>query len=231
MPRPNLLLSTFFLSATVSAALMLFHTTACHAQDRSDFILLPDPALTGELSIEECLAARRSVRSYADRPLTMQEISQVLWAAQGITSDWGGRTAPSAGALYPMKIFLVAGEVENLDAGVYLYDPLAHALDPVRDGDYRDELMAAAVDQACVGAAPASLVISAIPSITEVKYGDRSMRYIDNEAGAVCENVYLQCQALGLGTVCIGAFYDDQVADICSPEVVPRLIMPFGARQ
>ncbi|HDS30084.1 MAG TPA: SagB/ThcOx family dehydrogenase [Firmicutes bacterium] len=193
-------------------------------------INLPEPSLKGEISIEETLASRRSIRSYSDRALTMDEISQILWSAQGITADWGARTAPSAGGLFPMRIYLVAGKAENLNPGVYLYDPHNNALKPVRDGDYRGQLMSASLNQGCVGSAPISIIITAIPSITEARYGNRSMRYIDNEAGSISQNVYLQCEALGLGTVVIGAFNDDQVAEICSPDVSPRLIMPIGAR-
>jgi SagB-type dehydrogenase family enzyme len=161
----------------------------------------------------------------------MDEISQLLWAGQGITSDWGGRTAPSAGALYPIRLYLVVGAVDGLEPGVYLYEPSGHSLREVICGDIRRDLKSAALDQEPVGNAPVSIVITAIPSITEAKYGDRSMRYIDNEAGCVAENIYLECESLGLGTVTIGAFYDDDVAALLGSEVSPRLIMPVGARE
>ena len=194
-------------------------------------IPLPQPELSGTLSLEECLAGRRSIRQFNSRALTMDEISQLLWAGQGITSDWGGRTAPSAGALYPIRLYLVVGAVDGLEPGVYLYEPSGHSLREVICGDIRRDLKSAALDQEPVGNAPVSIVITAIPSITEAKYGDRSMRYIDNEAGCVAENIYLECESLGLGTVTIGAFYDDDVAALLGSEVSPRLIMPVGARE
>ncbi|MCX6645863.1 MAG: SagB/ThcOx family dehydrogenase [bacterium] len=189
---------------------------------------LPDPVLDSDFSLEETLLSRRSVRSYDDRPLNLEIVSQLLWAAQGITTDWGGRTAPSAGALYPMVIYLVAGDVEGLDPGVWEYDPVSHSISLIREGDLRLELMGAALGQGPVGDAPATLILSAIPSITEVKYGDRSMRYIDTEVGAICQNVYLQCETLGLGTVAMGAFDDDLVAETVGTSASVRLIMPVG---
>lgn len=194
-------------------------------------ILLPRPELDGSLSLEKCLAARRSIRQYSARTLTLGEVAQLLWAGQGKTSDWGGRTAPSAGALYPMRLYLVAGAVDGLEPGVYLYEPSEHSLLRVKQGDIRLDLKTAAVSQEPIGNAPASIIIAAIPSITEAKYGDRSMRYIDNEAGCIAQNIYLQCEPLALGTVTIGAFYDDAVAGLLGAEVSPRLIMPVGARE
>jgi SagB-type dehydrogenase family enzyme len=189
---------------------------------------LPDPVLDSDFSLEETLLSRRSVRSYSDLPLNLEVVSQLLWAAQGITADWGGRTAPSAGALYPIVIYLVAGDIEGLDPGVWEYDPASHSISLIREGDLRIELMGAALAQAPIGDAPATLILSAIPSITEAKYGDRSMRYIDTEVGAICQNVYLQCESLGLGTVAIGAFEDDFVAETVGTSASVRLIMPVG---
>ena len=196
--------------------------------DEAIVVELPEPSFESDISLEETLVSRRSVRSYDDRALNLEIISQLLWAAQGITSDWGARTAPSAGGLFPMVIYLVAGEVDDLDPGVWEYDPLTHSISLVKEGDVRVELMGAALGQEPVGDAPVTLILSAIPSITEVKYGDRSMRYIDTEVGAVCENIYLQCETLGLGTVAIGAFYDDLVAEVVGTSASVRLIMPVG---
>ena len=230
MPGKKLAVLIIPIAILGAVALYLGHVACSHAQEALPATSLPEPQLEGDMSLEECLAVRRSLRSYDDRPLTMDEISQVLWAAQGITVDWGARTAPSAGGLFPLKLFLFTGDVEGLDAGVYYYDPNTHALGLVAEGDFLTELSSAALDQASVATAPAVLVITAIPSITEAKYGDRSMRYIDTETGAVCQNVYLQCEALGLGAVAVGAFHDDRVAELTQNEVEPRLIMPFGAR-
>jgi SagB-type dehydrogenase family enzyme len=192
-------------------------------------IMLPEPLTSGSISLEAALASRRSVREYDSRPLTINEVSQLLWAAQGITSDWGGRTAPSAGALYPLKIYLVAGLVDGLDSGVYLYSPQTHSLSRVLSGDIRRDLQTAALNQSSIGQAPVSIVITGVPSITEARYGDRAMRYIDNEVGCVSQNIYLQCESLGLGTVAMGAFYDEDVARAIGTDASPRLIMPVGA--
>ncbi|MCK4719832.1 SagB/ThcOx family dehydrogenase [bacterium] len=194
----------------------------------SSVVNLPDPVYESDISLEETLRARRSMREYSDRPLDLLQVSQLLWAAQGITADWGARTAPSAGGLFPVRIYFVAGDVEGLTQGSWEYDPISNTLTIVKEGDMRRDLMAAALGQGPVGNAPATIVISAIPEITEAKYGDRSMRYIDQEVGAVLQNIYLQCETLGLGTVAIGAFYDDQVAEVVGTSATVRLIMPVG---
>ncbi len=192
-------------------------------------IMLPGPILEGAFSIEECLASRRSVRSYSDRALTLDEVSQILWAGQGITSDWGGRTNPSAGALYPLVLYLVVENAEGIEPGSWKYDPESHSISLVKEGNLLGQLAEAALRQGCVSEAPVALVITAIPAITEARYADRSMRYIDQEVGCVCQSVYLQCESLGLGTVAIGAFYDDTVSDVVGTEAESRLIMPIGA--
>ena len=191
-------------------------------------IKLPDPVKQSDISLEECLAARRSVREYGDRALTIDEVSQLLWAAQGITADWGARTAPSAGGLFPIRMFVAVRDVDGIDAGSWEYLPGEHSIRLVKSGDIADDLCAAALDQECVAHGQIVLIISAIPSITEAKYGDRSMRYIDTEVGAVCENIYLQCESLDLGTVSVGAFYEAEIAEIVGTDNAVRLIMPVG---
>ena len=225
------MLRAFFSAACLTCVIFLYSLCrSVPAQDGGDeqAMRLPEPSLKGSKSIEECLASRRSVREYSDRALTIKEVSQLLWAAQGITADWGGRTAPSAGALYPLKIYLVVGKVEGLETGVWVYEPKGHSISKVSSGDKREALMASALGQEPIGDAPLSIVIAAIPEITMAKYGARSMRYIDNEVGCVCQNIYLQCESLGLGTVAIGAFDDDSVAEIVGTQAEVRLIMPVG---
>jgi SagB-type dehydrogenase family enzyme len=203
--------------------------TAMSQSETGDTVIkLPEPSLEGTLSVEECLSSRRSVRSYGARALTLDEASQLLWAAQGITADWGGRTTPSAGALYPLFIYVVVRNVEGLRQGSWEYDPKEHSLRLVKEGDLLGRLADAALGQACVRDARAALVITAVPEITEARYGDRSMRYIDQEVGCVCQSVYLECESLGLGTVAIGAFYDDDVSAVIGTDALSRLIMPLG---
>ncbi len=175
---------------------------------------LPEPMLKSEVSLEETLLKRRSVREYANLPLTLEDISQLLWAAQGITTEWGGRTAPSAGALYPLEVYLVVGDVENLAPGVYKYKPEKHELVKVRDDDVREELTEAALGQTWVKEGAIVIVIAAVYERTTKKYGDRGVRYVHMEVGHAAQNIYLQAAALNLGMVTVGAFYDDQVKDI-----------------
>lgn len=195
-------------------------------------IPLPEPMLEGEVSLEETLAARRSIRDYTGDALHLEEVSQLLWAAQGITSDWGGRTAPSAGALYPLEVYLVAGEVEGLASGVYKYDPEEHELSVVREGDVREELARVALGQGPVREAAIDIVIAAVYERTVRKYGDRAERYVHMEAGHAGQNVYLQATALGLGTVTIGAFQDVRVQEVMgmADDEAPLYIIPVSRK-
>jgi len=201
-------------------------------------VKLPPPELKGSVSVEEALAARRSVRQYTGDPLTLKQVSQVLWAAYGITKPepdvpflrGGMRTAPSAGALYPLDIYLFAGNVTDLPAGVYYYNSPTHELWLIAEGDQRQKLYEAAT-QPWVKEAPASLVFSAIFERTTKKYGTRGReRYVCMDLGHSGENVYLQCGALGLATLAIGAFSDAEVrfaTGMTGPEE-PLYIMPIG---
>ena len=147
-------------------------------------ILLPDPDLEGELPLELAIKQRRSIRSYSHKALPLTAVSQILWAAQGITDQASGfRTVPSAGALYPLEIYLAAGKVNGLNAGIYLYNPLQNQLHEVQSGDRRSELFAAALNQRPVLDAPASIIIAAVYQRTEARYGDRAEKYVHLEAG------------------------------------------------
>ena len=176
------------------------------------------------------MQARRSIREYSDLPLTIEHISQLLWAGQGITADWGGRTAPSAGATYPLELYIVVGSVEGLTPGVYVYDPQDHSIRRTLEGDVRKNLSEAAVGQRWVEEAPACIVITGVYERTTGKYGERGIKYVWVEAGCATQNIYLHCAALGLGTVSVGAFYDDQAVQILglSDDHRPLIIMPVG---
>jgi SagB-type dehydrogenase family enzyme len=173
---------------------------------------------------------RRSVRDYTGEPLTRAELAQLLWAAQGTTGPGGLRTAPSAGALYPLEIYVVVGDVARLPSGTYKYDPDRHALEPVADGDRRPALSAAALGQPCVEAGAVVIAFAADYRITTAKYGSRGVRYVLMEAGHAAQNVYLQAAALGLGTVVVGAFDDREVHKILSmgSSEDPLCLMPVG---
>jgi|GEM_PF-78451 len=193
-------------------------------------IKLPEPRLKSEVSLEEALLKRRSIREYSDSPLTLDEVSQLLWAGQGITANWGGRTAPSAGGLYPLEVYLAAGNVSNLNAGVYKYRPEGHELFKIRDDDVREQLAKASLNQRWVKEAAINIVIAAVYERTTQKYGDRGIRYVHMEAGHAAQNIYLQATALNLGTVSVGAFYEDQVKNIIGmpDEESPLYIVPVG---
>jgi len=195
-------------------------------------LALPDPARDGSVSVEAALQARRSTRSDADTALTLAEIGQLLWAAQGLTGSRGFRTAPSAGALYPLEIFIVVGSVTDLPSGVYRYQPDNHALSKTADGDLRQALRQAALGQRCLAEAPVVMVISAVYERTTAKYRERGVRYARMEAGHAAQNVYLQAVPLDIGTVVIGAFQDQKVQSVldCRTDENPLYLMPLGKR-
>jgi SagB-type dehydrogenase family enzyme len=200
--------------------------------EETSTISLPDPRLKGEMTLEEAILKRRSRRDFRDSPLTLGEISQILWAAQGITDRTGLRAAPSAGALYPLDLYLVVGKqgVEGLGEGVYHYLPQSHSLEPTLEGDVRQTLARLSVEQMFIADAPLSLVITAEYERTTKKYGDRGVRYVHMEAGHVGQNVYLQAEALGLGTVTVGAFQDEEIAQALNlpSSYRPLYVMPIG---
>ncbi|MFO7918106.1 MAG: SagB/ThcOx family dehydrogenase [Anaerolineae bacterium] len=193
-------------------------------------ITLPQPQRESDTSIEAALRQRRSIRDYGKGPLALEEVGQLLWAAQGITDERGYRTAPSAGALYPLELYVVVGEVETLDPGVYHYDPQNHALEPVAEDDRRQALTKEALGQAYIGRGAIDIVFTGIYERTTGKYGHRGRRYVHMEAGHAAQNVYLQCVSLELGTVVVGAFGDEGVQDVLElpEERVPLYIMPVG---
>lgn len=196
---------------------------------------LPDPVYESKLgmSLERAILERRSVRDYTGDPLTLEEVGQLLWAAQGITEpERGFRTAPSAGATYPLEVYLIAGQVEGLSPGVYHYRPHTHDLERVAEGDRRQELFTAALQQTPVRDAAVNLVFSAVYQRTTQRYGERGIKYVHMEVGHAAQNVYLQAVSLGLGAVVIGAFDDEGVRRALNLplEESPLYIMPVGRR-
>lgn len=214
-----LVLGLFLLGCAVSSRL---------GEEEPLEVKLPEPRPSGEMSVEEALAARRSVRSYQDEALSLTELAQLLWAAQGITAHWGGRTAPSAGATYPLEVYAVVGEVIGLEAGVFHYRPDGHLFVRRTVGDLRGELASAALGQEWVREAPVSLVIAARYERTTRRYGERGVRYVHIEVGHAGQDIYLQAEALGLGTVIVGAFDDQDVKTLLGIEEEPLAIMPVG---
>jgi SagB-type dehydrogenase family enzyme len=192
--------------------------------DKNGVITLPDPMRKGGMSLEETLAGRESVRNFTDAPLSAEEISQLLWSGQGITRSWGGRTAPSAGALYPLELYIV------LPHGFFHYSPKDHQLRLVSQQNYLPPLASAALGQPWVREAPAVIIITAIFERIERKYGSRGERYVKIEVGHAAQNILLQAVSLGLGAVPVGAFYDDKVKNVLHlpRDHVPFYLIPVG---
>lgn len=199
------------------------------ARFRSERISLPAPRYEGRISLEQALLRRRSVRDFTFLPLALAELSQLLWAAQGMTNPDGFRTVPSAGALYPLDVHVLAGNVTNLAPGHYHYLPYGHDLAGRGTDDKRLALSRAALDQPSVAEAAAVLILCAVYERTTVKYGQRGIRYVHMEAGHAAQNVYLQAVSLELGTVVIGAFDDEQVKEVLAmKDAHPLYLMPIG---
>ncbi len=191
-------------------------------------IILPKPKLKAEMSVEEAIGKRRSIRSYSSKEIPQEDISQLLWACQGITDERRGlRAAPSAGALYPLEIYLVKKD------GVFHYIPEGHKLEIVSDKDVKKDLTAASYGQDYAAIAAIDIVVCAVYKRVTSKYGERGVRYTDIEAGHAAQNVFLQAVALGLDSVPVGAFDDAAVSKILNlpKDVRPLYILPVGYRK
>ena len=194
---------------------------------------LPKPQTDGDISLEKSIKNRRTIRSFSSKHLSLEQLSQLLWAAQGITGDRGfKRSAPSGGALYPMDIYTVVGKngVDGLDDGVYHYKAKNHAISLISGGDLRDQVSSAALSQTWMAGAPINMVITAEYNRICIKYGERGIRYAMIEAGHIGQNIFLQAEAMGLAAGIVGAFQDKKVIKSMNiPENHnPLLIMPVG---
>jgi SagB-type dehydrogenase family enzyme len=210
---------------TLSLAMSCADTAAREVQRiANDTVALPPPEVQGTMSVEEALQRRRSVREFDDGPLSQRLLGQILWAAQGITSREGLRTAPSAGALYPLELY-----VATVD-GVFHYEPRFHRLRRRTTSDRRPAMAAAAGAQDAVRRAPAVVVITAVAARTASRYGDRTARYVYLEAGHVAQNVLLQATARALVGVPVGAFDDETLARALAlpNEERPVYLIPLG---
>jgi SagB-type dehydrogenase family enzyme len=209
---------------------LLLLGSSTRGQEAGSAVSLPAPSLTGEVSVEAALQSRRSVRQFSKAPIGLEEIGQLLWSAQGITSERGFRTTPSAGALFPLELYVVAENVVNLPEGVYRYRPERHELEQVETGAHAAALTSAALSQSWVGDAPAVVVLAGVYGRTARKYGSRAERYVHIEVGCASQGIYLQAQALGLATTLVGAFYDERVLDVlgAEPDHSPLGLMPVG---
>jgi SagB-type dehydrogenase family enzyme len=197
---------------------------------------LPDPLKAKVRPFTEVLAQRKSTRTFSSKRLSLEQISYVLWACQGKSNirgrGSGRRTVPSAGATYPLEIFLVCGDgcIEDIDAGIYHYLCDKHAVKQESAKDVRSELAGACFSQRFVAEAPASVVVAADYARTSMSYGERGVRYVHIEVGHAGQNIYLACRALGLATVAVGAFNDEDVARTLELALSadPLYVMPVG---
>lgn len=198
--------------------------------DSEDMIQLPDPTTDGNVSLEKALTLRRSVRNYANEALSLADLSQLLWSAQGITNERGFRTAPSAGATFPLELFVVVNNIEGLSKGVYHYSPFKNTLEVIHLKDISADLMRASHSQSMITESAAVLVFGAIFERTTDRYGERGIRYVHNEIGHASQNVHLQAAAMDLGTVVIGAYRDEAVEEILGldPDIRVLYMMPAG---
>ena len=186
----------------------------------SEIITLPEPNKDGSMSLEKAIAVRRSRRKFSPQPLTFEQIGQLAWAAQGQDIAGRYRTAPSAGATYPLELFVLIAD------GLFHYLPAQHAIEKLADQDLRSKLAAAAWGQGFIEDAPATLIFAAEFTRTTNHYGKRGVRYVYMEAGHAAQNVHLQAEVLGLGSVAVGAFDDSAISSVMSlPENLEPVYM------
>jgi SagB-type dehydrogenase family enzyme len=195
-------------------------------------IKLPGPSYDAKFDLNKAMQERRSVREYRDESLALDQVAQLLWSAQGVTSLGGFRTAPSGGALYPLELYLVVGKVDGLAVGLYKYNPLQHTLTLTAEGDRRAELAAASLGQSWMSTAPALVAIAAVYERTTSRYGERGSRYIHMEVGHAAQNIALEAVAMGLGAVDVAAFSDLEVKKVLGLPAgeQPLCIVPVGRK-
>ena len=213
------------------AAIGLSETKNAHA-----LISLPKPSSDGKVSLEKAIKERRTIRDFREGSLSLNHLSQLLWAAQGITEPTTGRrAAPSGGALYPLDIYILIGEngVEKIEAGVYHYLPKEHSVSMISKGDRRREIASASLSQMWMAKAPVLFIITAEYKRITGKYGERGVRYALIEVGHVAQNLFLQAEALGLGAGIVGAYIDLEVSKVAGlpSKHEPLLIMPVGYKR
>lgn len=201
-------------------------------------IELPKPRIGGGLSLSEALNKRESWRNFTPQVLKLEEISQILWSAGGKRLDaisGATRVYPSAGATYPLEIYLVVGKngIEGLGEGIYLYLWQGHALEKISARDVRKNLANACLGQSFIREAPISLAILAEYEKTTLHYGQRGIQYVHMEVGSISQNLHLVCEELGLGTVIVGAFSDSAVKRVLGlpDNLTPLAIMPIGYKR
>lgn len=214
----------FFLVVLINLILISNFSEGRDKKMEAGDIKLPEPSQRGSISLEDALAMRESIRNFSSIPLKLTEISQLMWAGQGITRPWGGRTAPSAGALYPLELYIALPE------GFFHYIPGGHRLVRCFEKNIIADLARAALGQECVRNAAAVIVIAAVYERIEGKYGSRGERYVKVEVGHAAQNILLEAVSLGLGAVPVGAFCDEEIKRVSKlpPDHTPLYLIPVG---
>lgn len=229
----NIRIATILCLWGLAAGTVFFVDKVLAMDQVSGIIDLPIPKQDSKFSLERALRERRSVRSFRHDPITLEQLSQLLWAAQGITNSRGYRTVPSAGGLYPLEIYVMAGDVKGLPVGMFKYQPDGHRLRMIESDDRRKQMEAAALGQTWVRKNAALIVFSTDDSRATRKYGKRGVRYVHIEVGHAAQNILLQAQALGIGVTAVGAFNDKlagKILELSGNEQVLYL-MPIGKRR
>jgi SagB-type dehydrogenase family enzyme len=199
----------------------------------AETIKLPPPDIESGMPVNLAIQERKSVRQYSPEKLTLSEAGQLLWAAGGATVDGitgPTRSYPSAGGVYPLEIYLISGDVEELEPGMYRYDWKSHSLTAIRAGDIRKELAEAAYGQRMIASAPATIVVTAIYEKTEARYGERGRAlFVPMDAGHLGQNVHLQAHSMGFGTVMVAGFNKEAAANVLEGvSGEPVYMMPVG---
>ncbi|MCD6117367.1 SagB/ThcOx family dehydrogenase [bacterium] len=194
-------------------------------------ITLPEPDRNGSVSLEEAISTRRSIREFSKKPVDITELSQILWSAQGSLGEEIGRTAPSAGGTYPIEVYALVMRVNDVKPGIYLYKPENHTLKLVKRGKFAKLLKQAALSQESIELAPLNIIIAARFQRTESRYGSRAKRYVYMECGHVGQNVQLEACSLGMGSVIVGAFRDDEAKQVLGIDEEVLYIIPTGKKR
>ena len=196
-------------------------------------LLLPPPKTRSRFSLERALFVRRSIREYTREPLTLPELSQLLWSCQGITSAEGFRTTPSAGAVFPLEIYAVVSRVEGLPAGVYHYLPgqKKHSIECIKRGSFGKQLFELSTQQDFIHRVAVNLVIATVTSRMEKQYGEAALRFVLMEMGHAAQNVHLQAEALGLGSVAVGYLQEAKVRELLGIQAEPLYMVSIGRRK
>jgi len=219
--------------ACLAAALALV-SGAAFAQTPPS-IALPAPRIEGKVSVEKALHDRRSLRTPAADALSLADVGQLCWAAQGTTDDKGHRTAPSAMGTYPLELYVLAGNVTGLAPGLYRYGTAKHELLPLRTGDRRAELVEKAIGQAWIAKAPAVFVLTGVAArvVAKVKDENRAAGFVAQESGLAAQAFFLQATALGLGSTFVGGYKPEPTREVLGLPAgeEPLAVLPVGKKQ